>query len=142
MGELFKNAVVCKPFLVKPNDRELGEIYKTEITGFDDALIYAKRLQEDGAQNVLVSMGQKGALLVTSDGEVYKDEAPKGEAVNTVGAGDSMVAGFIAGYLSTMDYRKAFYTALCTGSASAFSNELATRSEVNKLLKAVDLESE
>ena len=87
-----------------------------------------------GARNVLVSMAGSGAVLVAEDGSVYQSEAPKGKVRNSVGAGDSMVAGFLAGYLEAQNYENAFYMGLCTGSASAFSEELATKEEVMQLL--------
>ena len=95
---------------------------------------YGKKLQELGAENVLISMAGEGAVLITKHGAVYKKEAPEGKLVNGVGAGDSMVAGFLAGYMEQHDYAKAFYTGLCAGSASAFSEELATEPEVLALL--------
>ena len=124
-----------KPFLIKPNNHELGEIFGVEINDKDDVVMYAKKLQEKGARNVLVSMAGDGAVLVTEDGQEFRAEAPKGKVVNSVGAGDSMVAGFIAGYLSTKEYIEAFKLGVCTGSASAFSEELATKAEVEELLK-------
>ena len=97
---------------------------------------YAKRMQEKGARNVLVSMAGDGAVLVTEDGQEFRAEAPKGKLVNSVGAGDSMVAGFIYGYLNGGSYADAFRYGVCTGSASAFSEELATKKEVLALMDA------
>ena len=99
-----------------------------------DVITYAKKMQEKGARNVLVSMAGDGAVLVAEDGSIFQSEAPKGKVVNSVGAGDSMVAGFIAGYLEDGSYGKAFQMGVCTGSASAFSEELATKAEVIALL--------
>ena len=99
-----------------------------------DVITYAKKMQEKGARNVLVSMAGDGAVLVAEDGSIFQSEAPKGKVVNSVGAGDSMVAGFIAGYLENGSYEKAFQMGVCTGSASAFSEELATKAEVIALL--------
>ena len=90
---------------------------------------------EQGARNVLVSMAGDGAVLIAEDGRIYQSEAPKGELKNSVGAGDSMVAGFIAGYLESGSYEKAFQMGVCTGSASAFSEDLATKEEVLALLE-------
>ena len=109
-----------------------------ELKTKEDVIPYAKKLQEKGAVNVLISMAGEGALLVTEDGEVIESNPPKGTVRNSVGAGDSMVAGFIAGYLRNRDYEEAFFTGLCTGSASAFSDELATKDEVKELLSQFD----
>ena len=134
-GNLLVNVLEYHPFLVKPNNHELGEIFGVEIREKEDAVTYAKKLQERGARNVLISMAGDGAVLVAEDGSVYQAEAPKGELINSVGAGDSMVAGFLAGYLEHGTYEKAFQMGVCTGSASAFSEELATKAEVLDLLE-------
>lgn len=133
--KLLMNVVPHKPFLIKPNNHELGEIFGKELTDKDEIIEYAKKLQEMGARNVIVSMAGDGAVFVAENGETYKAESPKGKLVNSVGAGDSMVAGFIAGYLETGSYKEAFRKGLCTGSASAFSEELATKAEVEELIK-------
>lgn len=132
---LLVNVLEHKPFLVKPNNHELGEIYGVELKTRDEVVPYAKKMQEAGARNVLVSMAGEGAVLLTEDGQVLQSEAPKGTVVNSVGAGDSMVAGFITGYLDKKDYKEAFTMGVCTGSASAFSVELATKAEVEVLRK-------
>lgn len=132
--DLLMNVLEYHPFLIKPNNHELGEIFGVTLKTKDDVIPYAKKMQEKGAVNVLVSMAGEGALLLSENGKVYDSEPPKGKVLNSVGAGDSMVAGFIAGYEKTGDYEQAFYTGLCTGSASAFSDELATKDAVNKLL--------
>ena len=98
---------------------------------------YAKKLQEKGAKNVLVSMAGEGAVLIDENGREYMSPVPKGKVVNAVGAGDSMVAGFIAGYLEKKDYEYAFHMGIASGSASAFSEQLATRAEVEALLKTI-----
>jgi 1-phosphofructokinase len=131
--DLLVNVLEYKPFLVKPNNHELGEIYGVTLNTRDEVVPYAKRMQEAGARNVLISMAGEGAVLLDEQGEVHMSEAPKGKVVNSVGAGDSMVAGFIAGYLESGNYDEAFYMGLCTGSASAFSENLATKAEVIKL---------
>ena len=133
--DLLVKVLPFHPFLIKPNNHELGEIFGTEIKSKADVETYARKLQEQGAQNVLVSMAGDGAVLVDENGVAYQAEAPKGKLVNSVGAGDSMVAGFIAGYLTSGDYAQALRMGLCAGSASAFSDELATREEVIALLK-------
>lgn len=130
------NVLKYGPFLIKPNKEELEETFKVKINSKEDIVTYAKKLQEMGAQNVLISLGGDGAILVTTE-EVYFSKAPKGQVVNTVGAGDSMVAGFIAGYEQHRDYEQAFKMGIATGSASAFSENLATAEEVANLLKEI-----
>ena len=98
--------------------------------------MYAKKLQLMGAQNVLVSLGRNGAILVTEE-KIYTSKAPKGKKISSVGAGDSMVAGFVAGYIQNGDFEKAFKMGIATGSASTFSENLATAEEVAKLLKEI-----
>ena len=134
--DLLMNVLAYHPFLIKPNNHELGEIFHTIINDKDDVVTYAKRMQEKGARNVLVSMAGDGAVLVTEDGQEFRAEAPKGKLVNSVGAGASMVAGFIYGYLNGGSYADAFRYGVCTGSASAFSEELATKKEVLALMDA------
>lgn len=133
--KLLMNVLPYGPFLIKPNNHELGEIFGVELKDKDEIITYANKLQEMGARNVLVSMAGDGAVLVSENGEEYKAESPKGKLVNSVGAGDSMVAGFISGYLETGSYKEALRKGLCTGSASAFSEELATKAEVEELIK-------
>lgn len=135
--DLLVNVLQYHPFLIKPNNHELGEIFGITIKEKAEVIAYAKKLQEQGARNVLVSMAGDGAVLVAEDGTIYQAEAPKGKVVNSVGAGDSMVAGFLAGYLEHGTYEKAFQMGVCTGSASAFSEELATKEEVLTLLKEI-----
>lgn len=106
--DLLVNVLPFHPFLIKPNNHELGEIFGVEICGKEDVVTYAKKLQERGARNVLISMAGDGAVLVAEDGSVYQAEAPEGKLINSVGAGDSMVAGFLAGYLEHGTYDKAF----------------------------------
>ena len=137
-GDLLKNALQYKPFMVKPNNHELGEIFGVTLKTRDEVVPYAKKFQEMGAQNVLVSMAGEGAVLAAADGNVYKGSAPKGKLVNSVGAGDSMVAGFIAGFLKSGKYLDALKSGLCTGTASACSEFLATQDEVNALLSTYD----
>lgn len=133
-GNLLVNVLPYHPFLIKPNNHELGEIFGVRIESKEEVIHYARKLQEKGAVNVLVSMAGDGAVLVAEDGSIYQAEAPKGKVVNSVGAGDSMVAGFLAGYLEKGNYGDAFRMGVCTGSASAFSEELATKAEVEVLL--------
>ena len=133
--DLLVNVLEYHPFLIKSNNYELGEIFGVTLQTKEDVVLYAKKLQEMGAGNVLVSMAGDGAVLVAEDGSVYRAEAPEGRVRNSVGAGDSMVAGFLYGYLNSGTYEDAFYYGICSGSASAFSENLATRKEVEKLLK-------
>ena len=133
--DLLVNVLKYHPFLVKPNNHELGEIFGVELKTREDVIPYGKKLQEKGARNVLISMAGEGAVLVAEDGQVFEEPAPKGRLINGVGAGDSMVAGFLYGYLKSGIYEDAFYYGVCTGSASAFSENLATCREVEELLK-------
>lgn len=133
-GDLLCNVLKYKPFLIKPNNFELGEIFGIEIKTNADTIYYARELQMRGAQNVLVSLGKKGAVLVDANGKVHEQPAVNGKVLNTVGAGDSMVAGFLAGYLDTGDYSEAFKLGLACGSATAFSKSLATKQEIQQIL--------
>lgn len=133
--ELLLNVLPYYPFLIKPNNHELEEIFGVEIKTKDQVIEYAKKLREKGAKNVLVSMAGEGAVLVTEDGQEFRAEAPKGKVINSVGAGDSMVAGFLYGYLKNNDYKEALAYGICTGSASAFSEELAKKEQVEDLIK-------
>lgn len=128
--DLLLNVLPYHPFVIKPNNQELGEIFEVSLRDKQEVIYYAKKLQQLGATNVIVSMAGEGAVFVGEDGEVFESDAPKGKVVNSVGAGDSMVAGFLAGFLDTGDYREAFQMGICTGSASAFSEQLATKAEV------------
>lgn len=135
--DLLVNVLPYHPFVIKPNNHELGEIFHVKLTDKEDVITYAKKLQEQGARNVLVSMAGDGAVLVAEDGSVFQSPAPKGKVVNSVGAGDSMVAGFVYGYLSSGDYKTAFKTGISCGSASAFSENLATREEVEAIFNTL-----
>lgn len=137
--DLLLNVLPYKPFLIKPNNHELGEIFGVTLKTREDVVPYAKKLQERGARNVLVSMAGEGAVLVAENGEVLKSEAPKGKVINSVGAGDSMVAGFIAGWCERQDYAHAFKMGLASGSASAFSEVLATKPEIEKVYNSFEL---
>lgn len=132
---LLMNVLEYRPFLVKPNSHELGEIFGVELRDREEAIPYARRLRELGAVNVLVSMAGQGAVLAAGDGEVYAAAAPRGKLVNGVGAGDSMVAGFLAGWMERHEYGHAFRMGIAAGSASAFSELLATREEVTDLYR-------
>lgn len=135
--DLLVNVLKYHPFLIKPNNHELGDIFGVEIKERDQVAPYAKKLQEMGARNVLVSMAGKGAVLLAEDGSVYESAAPKGKLINAVGAGDSMVAGFTAGYMQKGSYEYAFKMGVSTGSASAFSENFATKEEVEAIYKTL-----
>ena len=130
---LLLNVLQFRPFLIKPNNHELGEMFGVTLESKDEVIPYAKRLQEMGAVNVLVSMAGEGAVLVDETGKVHQLDAPKGILVNAVGAGDSMVAGFLAGWEEQRNYEHAFKMAVAAGSASAFSELLATKDEIRTL---------
>lgn len=134
--DLLENVLGLRPFLIKPNNFELAELFGLEeLWDKQEVLRYAKELQERGARNVLVSMAGAGAVLVAEDGSTYESPAPDGTVINSVGAGDSMVAGFLYGLLTTESFEQAFYTGLACGSASAFSEQLATKDAVDAILK-------
>ncbi|MDY6349944.1 MAG: 1-phosphofructokinase [Selenomonas sp.] len=136
--KLLLNVLKYHPFLIKPNNHELGDMFGVVLKTDEEIVTYAKKLQEKGATNVLISMAGDGAILLTADGKHYKSPAPKGKLVNSVGAGDSMVAGFLTGCIESHDdHETAFYMGVATGSASAFSENLATRPEVEGLLKTI-----
>lgn len=132
--DLLTRVLPYRPFLVKPNNHELGDIFGVTLKTRDEVVPYARCMQEMGAQNVLVSMAGEGGVLVAADGQVYQSPAAKGTVVNSVGAGDSCVAGFLAGLMETGSYQTAFRMGLAAGSASAFSDHLATRPEVEDLM--------
>lgn len=130
--DLLVNVLEYRPFLIKPNNHELGEIFHVTLSTREEVVPYAKKLKDMGAENVLVSMSGQGAVLVDEEGEVHMLPAPKGTLVNAVGAGDSMVAGFLAGWTRKKDYDYVFRMGISAGSASAFSEFLATKAEVEK----------
>nr|WP_319488834.1 1-phosphofructokinase [uncultured Caproiciproducens sp.] len=135
--DLLSNVLKFHPFLIKPNNFELGEMFDKLLNSDEEIIFYAKELQKRGAGNVLVSMAGDGAIFVEESGRVYKSPAPKGIVRNSVGAGDSMVAGFLAGYLQSGNYEEAFHMGVAAGSASAFCEELATSEEIGALLKLI-----
>ena len=128
--DLLLNVLEYHPFLIKPNNHELGEIFDVKLTTREEVIPYGRKLQEKGARNVLVSMAGEGAVLIAEDGQVFDAPAPKGKLINGVGAGDSMVAGFVAGWIEKQDYEYAFHMGVASGSASAFSENLATKEEI------------
>ena len=133
--ELLLKVLKYHPFLIKPNNHELGEMFGVTLKTRDEIVTYAKKLQEMGAENVLVSMAGDGAIFLTEDGIIYKAKPPKGKVLNSVGAGDSMVAGFLTGYLNTGEYEKAFRLGVVTGSATAFQYWLATKEDIVALME-------
>lgn len=135
--DLLRNVLEYHPFLIKPNNHELGEIFGTNLTTRQDVIPYGKKLQEMGAQNVLISMAGEGAVLIAENGQIFAAPAPEGRLVNGVGAGDSMVAGFLAGWMEKQDYAYAFRMGIAAGSASAFSERLATKAEVCEVYQRV-----
>lgn len=143
-GALLWNVLEYQPYMIKPNHHELGDIFNREITTRDEVIFYARELQNRGASNVLVSMGGAGAILVAEDGEVYEEAAPSGVVVNTVGAGDSMVAGFVYGLFGddsdNSNFRYALHMGICAGSATAFSAGLASKQSIKALLDTISIE--
>lgn len=138
-SRLLTNVLEYKPFFIKPNQHELGDIFNVTLNAQEEVIPYALELKKMGAVNVCVSMGGKGAILVADDGNVYKAKAPDGILKNSVGAGDSLVAGFLSGWIEKKDYEYAFRKGVATGSASAFSERLATNGEVNGLIGKVTI---
>ena len=138
-SRLLTNVLEYKPFFIKPNQHELGDIFNVTLNTQEEVIPYALELKKMGAVNVCVSMGGKGAILVADDGNVYKAKAPDGILKNSVGAGDSLVAGFLSGWIEKKDYEYAFRKGVATGSASAFSENLATKREISEVLKRVEV---
>lgn len=138
-SRLLTNVLEYNPFFIKPNQHELGDIFNVTLNTQEEVIPYALELKKMGAVNVCVSMGGKGAILVADDGNVYKAKSPDGILKNSVGAGDSLVAGFLSGWIEKKDYEYAFRKGVATGSASAFSERLATNGEVNGLIGKVTI---
>lgn len=138
-GEALKKAAHMRPFLMKPNHHELGEMFQTTIDTIEEVIPYGKKLAAQGATHVIVSMAEKGALLFTKD-DAFLANVPKGKLVNSVGAGDSVVAGFMSGIEKGMDIVDCFRLGVASGSATAFSEELADRQLIMKLLPEVRAE--
>ena len=136
-GESLLKVLKYNPFLIKPNHHELGELFGVKLNSKEEVIEYAKKLKDMGAQNVIISMAGDGAVLIDSNGDVITSNVPKGVVKNSVGAGDSMVAGFIAGYLNSEKIEDGFKLGVATGSASAFSEGLATKDYVYELLEQV-----
>lgn len=137
-GEELRDALQYHPFLVKPNHLELAELYGVTLTTEADYVNYGRKLITAGARFAIVSLGSKGALLFSKEG-VYRGNSPKGKVKNTVGAGDSMVAGFVGSYQATKNPLEAFKLALASGSATAFTEDLATGKDIKKVLSAIEI---
>lgn len=135
--DLLLNVLKYHPFLIKPNNHELGEMFGVVLENDAAIVEYARRLQDMGARNVLVSMAGDGAMLVAENKEIYHLGVAKGIVRNSVGAGDSMVAGFLAGYLENKDYAHALRLGTAAGGATAFSDGLGTRDEIMRLYQEV-----
>lgn len=133
-GNLLKNILKYKPFLIKPNHHELGEIFSVDINSTQDVIRYAKKLQEVGAKNVLVSRAKDGATLIDENGNVISVTNAPGKIVSSVGCGDSMVAGFIAGYIESENYEKALRLGAVCANATAFSSSIAKKKEIDNML--------
>ncbi len=136
-GKLLLNVLQYKPFLIKPNNFELSELFGVKLNTNKEIIKYAMKLQEMGAQNVLVSMAENGSILIDENKKAHVIGVPEGVAVNSVGAGDSMLAGFITGYLEKNDYNYALKLGTACGSSTAFSEGLATRDEIYNLLEKI-----
>lgn len=136
-GDLLVNVLKYKPFLIKPNHHELGEIFRRELKTDDAVIGCAHKMQEMGAVNVLVSMGKRGAILLDENGQVHRTGVLQGKVRGTVGSGDSMVAGFIAGYMETYNYTYALKLGTAAGNATAFSDGLADGKTIRELLKQI-----
>lgn len=133
-GELLAQTLACRPFLIKPNRPELEQLFGRRLGSGEELAACVRTLQQRGARNVLVSLGAEGALLLDEKGGLHRAAAPAGTAVNSIGAGDSMVAGFLAGYLQTGSWEQALRYGVAAGSATAFASSLASRQDVLRLL--------
>ncbi|MBG9982681.1 1-phosphofructokinase [Aerococcaceae bacterium DSM 111020] len=139
--ELLTACLPFRPFLIKPNHHELGEIFGVEITDETEIIYYIKKLQDLGARNVIVSRGGEGALLMTEEGQIYTSTVPKGTLINSVGAGDSMVAGFMAAYNDTKDFEQSLLQGAASGSATAFSVGIGTKEKIEELKEQISIQS-
>ena len=135
---LLLNVLIYQPFLIKPNLAELEELFHVNINTREEIINYANKLREKGAKNVLVSLGKDGAILVTEE-HVYLSNAANGKLINSVGSGDSMVAGFVAGYTQTDNFEWALKLASACGGATAFSDDLATKEMIDHVLKDIEV---
>lgn len=138
-GKALKELIKSKPFLIKPNKEELGDLFQTEINGKEQAAEYAFELTKQGVENVIVSMGAEGAILVDKDMALFAN-APKGKMVNSVGAGDSMVSGFIAALSQGSTKADAFRYSIASGSATAFRSDLCEKEDTEKLVEQIEVQ--
>ena len=136
-GSLLTDTLSCRPLLIKPNADELGGLFARTFSSRREVIPYAAKLREAGARNVLVSMAGEGAVMAAENGEIYESPAPRGKLVNGVGAGDSMVAGFLAGYYGNLTLKEAFAMGIAAGSASAFGEGLADREAVLRIYEEI-----
>lgn len=136
--DLLLNVLPYRPFVIKPNHHELGEIFDVTLETFEEVIPYAKKLQEQGARNVLVSMGKKGGLLLAENGEIIAGPSTDGIIINSVGAGDSMVAGFLTGWLEQHNYEYAFKMGMAAGGATAYSDYLGTKEEIEAVFQKLE----
>lgn len=141
-GPLLLNTLKYKPFLIKPNRQEMIDIFYTKPDNIDDIIKYAKSMQSMGAQNILVSLSAEGAVLLTQNGEIYRHSAMRGTVKNTIGCGDSMIAGFLVGYLKNQNMIEAFQFSLAAASAKAFNDGRGTYEDIMKLLNILHREME
>lgn len=137
-GESLMKTLEQQPLVVKPNNHELAELFGVKFDGIDDIVKYGRKLLDLGAQNVLISMAGDGGLMITKD-KVYRSLAPKGTVVNSVGAGDSMIGGFVGTYAKTKNPMEAFRYGLACGSATAFSEDLANRAKIDEILPQIEI---
>lgn len=137
--DLLTACLTYQPFLIKPNIHELAEIFNVEVQTHQEIIHYGQELQERGARNVIISLGGEGAFLLTEDGEVYQSSVPKGQVINSVGAGDSMVAGFTAKYIESQDYQASLRQGAACGSATAFSVGITQLETVNQLVNDIKI---
>lgn len=137
--ELLTACLPYQPFLIKPNIHELAEIFNVEINTAEEVIHYGKELQKQGARNVIISLGGDGAILLSEDGQVYQSSVPQGRVINSVGAGDSMVAGFVARYIESKNYPESLRQGAACGSATAFSVGIATQELVNQLIEEINI---
>lgn len=138
--DLLLNVLRYHPFLIKPNSHELGDMFGVTLEEPEDIIHYGKLLQQKGAQNVLISMAGDGAILITEEDEVIQSGVLSGNVINSVGAGDSMVAGFLAGFLENGNYKHALRLGSAAGSASAFSEGLAEKKDIIKMYEGLKKE--
>jgi len=137
-GKLLVNVLKYRPFLVKPNTFELSEIFGSMPQNENEIIEHAKKLRDMGARNVIVSMAGDGAILLDETGKVHRRAGASGKVINSVGAGDSMVAGFVAGYRKTSDYEYALKLGTACGAATAFSSDLASRETIDKVFASLE----